>query len=67
MDEAHMESIMNALGYVKTQNKITQKLVYYLWVRKSSLQSPMRSFKKAEIRSGHSRNNFAVVLPGSSN
>ncbi|KAI1144154.1 hypothetical protein F5Y05DRAFT_363843 [Hypoxylon sp. FL0543] len=66
MNESHMESIMNTLGYVKARSKITQKLVYYLWVRKSAIQSPLVTFKKFELRSGHSRNNFAVVLRGSS-
>ncbi|OTA66759.1 hypothetical protein K449DRAFT_239575 [Hypoxylon sp. EC38] len=66
MNESHMESIMSTLGYVKARSKITQKLVYYLWVRKSAIQSPPVTFKKLELRSGHSRNNFAVVLRGSS-
>ncbi|KAI1410166.1 putative methyltransferase-domain-containing protein [Hypoxylon sp. FL1857] len=66
MNECHMESIMNSLGYVKARSKITQKLVYYLWVRKSAPQSPLVTFKKLELRSGRSRNNFAVVLRGSS-
>ncbi|KAI1094538.1 putative methyltransferase-domain-containing protein [Rostrohypoxylon terebratum] len=66
MNEPHMETIMNTLGYVKAKSKITQRLVYYLWVRKSSIQSPSATFKKVELRSGHSRNNFAVVLRGSS-
>ncbi|KAI2612241.1 putative methyltransferase-domain-containing protein [Hypoxylon fragiforme] len=66
MDESHLESIMKALGYVKAQNKITQKLVYYLWVRETVIQLPLRTFKKAELRSGPTRNNFAVVLRGSS-
>ncbi|KAI2784982.1 putative methyltransferase-domain-containing protein [Daldinia loculata] len=66
MNEAHIESIMRTLGYVKAQSKTTQKLVYYLWVRKSPLQSPLTTFKKLELRSGHSRNNFAIVIRGSS-
>ncbi|KAI1375912.1 putative methyltransferase-domain-containing protein [Hypoxylon crocopeplum] len=66
MNESHLESIMNTLGYVKTRSKITQKLVYYLWVRESIIVSPLTTFKKVELRSGHSRNNFAVVLRGSS-
>ncbi|OTB07176.1 hypothetical protein M426DRAFT_71847 [Hypoxylon sp. CI-4A] len=66
MNESHMETIMSALGYAKAQTKITQRLVYYLWIRKSAAREPFPSFKKAELRSGHSRNNFAVVLHGSS-
>ncbi|KAI2626519.1 putative methyltransferase-domain-containing protein [Hypoxylon sp. NC1633] len=64
MNEVHLELIMTTLGYVKARSKITQKLVYYLWVRKSPVQSPLATFKKIELRSGHSRNNFAVVLRG---
>ncbi|OTB20169.1 hypothetical protein K445DRAFT_71878 [Daldinia sp. EC12] len=66
MNEAHMDSIMSTLGYTKAQSKTTQKLVYYLWVRKSPLQSHLTTFKKLELRSGHSRNNFAIVIRGSS-
>ncbi|KAI8966755.1 putative methyltransferase-domain-containing protein [Daldinia sp. FL1419] len=66
MNEAHMDSIMSALGYVKAQSKTTQKLVYHLWVRNSTPQSPLTTFKKLELRSGHSRNNFAIVIRGSS-
>ncbi|KAI1464791.1 putative methyltransferase-domain-containing protein [Daldinia caldariorum] len=66
MNEAHIDSIMNTLGYMKVQSKTTQKLVYYLWVRKSAVQSPLPAFKKLELRSGHSRNNFAIVIRGSS-
>ncbi|KAI1393894.1 putative methyltransferase-domain-containing protein [Hypoxylon trugodes] len=66
MDEPHMESIMSTLGYVKVQTKVTQRLVYYLWVRKSGPQSPLKIFKKLELRTGHSRNNFAVVIQGPS-
>ncbi|KAI1107244.1 putative methyltransferase-domain-containing protein [Jackrogersella minutella] len=66
MNESHMELIMNTLGYVKARSKTTQRLVYYLWVRTSAIQSPLTTFRKTELRSGHSRNNFAVVLRGSS-
>ncbi|KAI1085676.1 putative methyltransferase-domain-containing protein [Whalleya microplaca] len=66
MDEKHMESIMNALGYVKTRSKITQKLVYYLWRKKSTTSTNSVAFRKTELRSGSSRNNFSIVLSGSS-
>ncbi|XXH04877.1 enolase-phosphatase E1 [Hypoxylon texense] len=66
MNESRLEAIMNALGYVKAHSKITQRLVYYLWVRKSGAQLPPATFTKTELRSGRSRNNFAVVLSGSS-
>ncbi|KAI1457726.1 putative methyltransferase-domain-containing protein [Annulohypoxylon moriforme] len=66
MNESHMETIMNTLGYVKAKSKVTQRLVYYLWVRKSLIPLSSATFKKVELRSGHTRNNFAVVLRGSS-
>ncbi|KAK8049326.1 hypothetical protein PG994_011056 [Apiospora phragmitis] len=62
MDESTLEAIMNSLGYVQTRSKITQKLVYYLWTRKNTSAGHGESFAKKEIRSGSSRNNFAIVL-----
>ncbi|KAI0603379.1 putative methyltransferase-domain-containing protein [Biscogniauxia sp. FL1348] len=64
MDEVHLETIMNALGYTKVRSKITQKLVYYLWTRESLTPEQIPIFKKAELRSGRSRNNFSIVLRG---
>ncbi|GAW11063.1 hypothetical protein ANO14919_004020 [Xylariales sp. No.14919] len=65
MDEPLLERIMNALGYVKTHSKITQKLVYYLWRRTSHVPTKVPAFRKAELRSGPTRNNFSVVLSSS--
>ncbi|RYP08314.1 hypothetical protein DL765_008825 [Monosporascus sp. GIB2] len=65
MDEGHLESIMNAIGYKKARTKITQKLVYYLWTRRVNRAPGFPAFKKVEIRSGRSRNNFSIVLRGS--
>ncbi|KAI1429405.1 putative methyltransferase-domain-containing protein [Xylaria sp. FL1777] len=65
MDEPLLERIMNALGYMKTHNKITQKLVYYLWRRVSRVPAEVPAFRKAELRSGSTRNNFSIVLRGS--
>ncbi|KAI0855655.1 putative methyltransferase-domain-containing protein [Xylaria cubensis] len=64
MDEPLLERIMNALGYVKTNSKITQKLVYYLWRRTLRVSIKAPTFKKAELRSGSTRNNFSIVLRG---
>lgn len=64
MDEAHLESLMNAIGYEKTRTKLTQKLVYYLWTRLPEPVTETLSFKKTEIRAGRSRNNFSIVLRG---
>ena len=61
MDEHLMETIMGSLGYKKTHSKITNKLVYYLWTRTEDHAKPGATFGKKEIRSGASRNNFAIV------
>ncbi|KAH8163194.1 hypothetical protein CIB48_g5050 [Xylaria polymorpha] len=65
MDELLLEKIMNTLGYIKTNRKITQKLVYYLWRRVLRVPIKAPTFKKAELRSGSTRNNFSIVLYGS--
>ncbi|KAI1202492.1 putative methyltransferase-domain-containing protein [Nemania serpens] len=65
MDEPLLERIMNALGYRKTHSKTTQKLVYYLWRRTLHIPAKAPTFKKAELRSGSTRNNFSILLRGS--
>ncbi|KAJ3578380.1 hypothetical protein NPX13_g2183 [Xylaria arbuscula] len=64
-DETLLEVIMKSLGYTKTHSKITQKLVYYLWRRTSAPPAEIPDFKKVELRSGSTRNNFSIVLRGS--
>ncbi|PQE30796.1 hypothetical protein CJF32_00005987 [Rutstroemia sp. NJR-2017a WRK4] len=61
MDEARLEAIMESLGYVMVKKKLSNKLVYYLW-RLNSFNLDRVSWKKEEIRTGKSRNNFSVVL-----
>jgi 25S rRNA (adenine2142-N1)-methyltransferase len=63
MNEARLEDIMNSLGYVKVQQKLSNKLAYYLWrVMDPMSRKRTRSFKKVEVRAGKTRNNFAIVL-----
>jgi 25S rRNA (adenine2142-N1)-methyltransferase len=70
LDSARLDAIMNSLGYVKVREKVSNKLVYYLWRvdydrgRRGAGESQRQRqvFKKTEVRSGGSRNNFAVVL-----
>jgi 25S rRNA (adenine2142-N1)-methyltransferase len=65
LDGDKLNAIMSALGYRVTEFKTTQKLVYYLWTRVDDsppLLRPGASFTKKELRSGASRNNFAIVL-----
>jgi 25S rRNA (adenine2142-N1)-methyltransferase len=62
MDEPKLEEIMESLGYVKVEKKLSNKLVYYLWRLGSQATKKNVIFKKVEIRSGKDRNNFAIVL-----
>lgn len=63
MDESRLEAIMTSIGYIKTEYKLTQKLVYYLWTRTNNPASRIK-FAKTQIRTGGTRNNFAVLLNG---
>lgn len=62
LDEEKLTAIMESLGYVNVAAKTTQRLVYYLWKRDRACKGTQRSFQKKEIRSGPTRNNFAVIL-----
>jgi len=61
MDEPKLEAIMESLGFVCVKKKLSTKLVYYLW-RFASAPAERTAFKKTEIRSGKTRNNFSIVL-----
>ena len=61
MDEPKLEAIMESLGFVGVKKKRSTKLVYYLW-RFASAPAKRTAFKKTEIRSGKTRNNFSIVL-----
>ena len=54
--------IMKSLGYTQTNEKISAKLVYQLWSHVGLSDGAKKSFKKEELRSGKSRNNFAIIL-----
>lgn len=62
LDEDRLESILKSLGYTKTKSKISAKLVYYLWRHERVAGTEPGSFKKKEVRTGKSRNNFAILL-----
>ncbi|KLU87904.1 hypothetical protein MAPG_06894 [Magnaporthiopsis poae ATCC 64411] len=64
MDEGRLERIMSSLGFVMAHSKTTQRLVYYLWKRVKDRPSRREGFPKKELRSGSTRNNFAIVLEG---
>lgn len=65
LDEKRLKSILLSLGYEVKQSKTTLKLVYYLLTRAAeppALPGTGVAFAKKELRSGASRNNFAIVL-----
>ncbi|TVY65734.1 25S rRNA adenine-N(1) methyltransferase [Lachnellula suecica] len=62
MDEGKMEAIMVALGFVMVKKKLSTKLVYYLWRLEAATTKRSLGFKKEELRSGKTRNNFSIVL-----
>ncbi|KAI1268509.1 putative methyltransferase-domain-containing protein [Xylariaceae sp. FL1019] len=61
-DEPLLDRIMTSIGYTKAHFKLTQKLVYYLWVRTSGTLSHVPWFNKTEIRTGPTRNNFSIIV-----
>ena len=61
-NEARLESIMRSLGYTIVRRKISGKLMYYLWRYDRGREEKGMTFRKEELRSGKSRNNFAVVV-----
>lgn len=62
LDEERLVAIMESLGYTMVESKTSQRLVYYLWKRTRVCTGPDSVFPKKEVRSGSTRNNFAVVL-----
>jgi len=62
LGEDRLEAIMQSLGYTKVKKKLSAKLVYYLWKHEKDVNNQSKPFKKDELRTGTSRNNFAIVL-----
>ena len=62
LDEGRLEAIMASLGYRMGRRKLTSKLLCYLWSFEGSDSIVQGDFRKTEIRSGLTRNNFAIVL-----
>lgn len=62
LDEDRLEAILKGLGFVNSRKKLSNKLVYYMWQLQRPTAKRTLAFKKEEIRSGKSRNNFAIVL-----
>ena len=61
LDEDRLTALMDSLGFELQHRKLTQKLVYYLWWFTGSTTKRI-AFPKVEIRTGKTRNNFAIIL-----
>ncbi len=62
MNEESLSRLMQSLGYVLRRNKISRKMVYYLWSFEGQPSSGAETFAKTEINPGKKRNNFSIVL-----
>lgn len=67
LDEVGLTAMLETLGYSLVRQKLSAKLVYYLWWYRGfdsgDEQEKVRPvFRKEEIRKGKDRNNFAIVL-----
>lgn len=60
LTEEHLTLIMNTLGFVLMHNKLSAKLVYYLWRYQSG--GTHKPVPKKILRAGGNRNNFCVIL-----
>lgn len=66
IDDQRLNQIMESLGFKLVRSKVTSKLVYYLWWRMPSMLKADPSLeRKLELRSGSTRNNFAILLDSS--
>ncbi|KAI5288124.1 hypothetical protein KEM54_005457 [Ascosphaera aggregata] len=63
LTEDRLLEIMKSLGYSRTQRKVTNKLIYYLWEYDTTHRiSKPCVFKKDQLNPGKVRNNFTVTL-----
>jgi 25S rRNA (adenine2142-N1)-methyltransferase len=62
LSEEKLQEIMESLGYRLTRVKKTTKVYYSLWTLEDTFSGKRFQFRKDEVRSGASRNNFAIVL-----
>jgi 25S rRNA (adenine2142-N1)-methyltransferase len=68
LTEERLTEIMNTLGFQPSKKKTSSKLYYSLWrYDHSTRKDGSYRFKKEELRSGASRNNFAITLSGGDN
>ena len=62
LTQERLSHIMRAVGFQLAKQKTTSKLYYSLWTLDSRRSNSHSAFKKQELRSGASRNNFAITL-----
>jgi 25S rRNA (adenine2142-N1)-methyltransferase len=62
LTEGRLEQIMTSLGFSSIRVKKTAKLYYSLWNYVRAEVKMSMTVKKEELRSGSSRNNFAIIL-----
>ena len=62
LDENRLSDMMCSLGYKKVKRKMSAKLVYYLWKYEGKSKKARKVYRKEELRSGKSRNNFAIAI-----
>jgi len=61
MTVEHLKAIMLSIGYILVHSKSTTKIFYSLWhLHINSVKR--KAFKKMEIVTGRSRNNFCITL-----
>jgi 25S rRNA (adenine2142-N1)-methyltransferase len=65
LTEERLLYIMHILGFQLAKQKMTSKLHYSLWTLESMTRiNGHFQIKKEELRSGATRNNFAITLAG---
>ncbi|KAI1908225.1 25S rRNA (adenine2142-N1)-methyltransferase [Ophidiomyces ophidiicola] len=60
--ENRLHDIMTSLGYSMMRRKLTQKLIYQLWVHQPLPDPAPSEFRKEILNPGPVRNNFSVIL-----
>lgn len=60
--EERLRGLMHGLGFRDIKRKLTQKLIYTLWVYDEKLMIAKYTLAKKEVNPGRSRNNFVIIL-----
>ena len=62
LTETRLKDVMASLGFAQARVKTTSKLYYALWTYDKPASSRGSTFKKEELQSGRSKNNFGIAL-----